>query len=338
MKKYGFICGIARGMCLVLICSACSSSTESTIQQVLGITAESPVFLSCKAVSPREITFQFSIPVKVLSLHFDPAVAFDSITDGDMVKIDLTQDLSPGIRITADMVVEDRHRNTLNVLVPFSARNDRFPSLIITELRTEYSKPKVEFVEFKILKPGNLGALRLFIASNGMDMPVFEFPPVEVKTGEYVVIHLRSLEEGIVNATGADLGASQGTEALPEARDFWIPGSKKLLRKTDGVFFMDQDDTILDGVLLSEHPDTWGTKPALAEAAALLDRQKAWLPSREGPLGPKDAVASKATTVTRSICRDETIPNRNRAADWYITVSSGATPGKPNNPKRYVAK
>lgn len=332
------MCGIAKGVWLVLICSACSSSTESAIQQILGITAESPVFLSCKAVSSREIAFQFSLPVKVVSLHFDPAAEFASITDGDTVKIDLTQELSPGIGITADMVVEDSHRNTLNVLVPFRARNDRFPSLMLTELRTEYSKPKVEFVEFKILKPGNLGALRLFIASNGLDIPVFEFPPVEVKAGEYVVIHLRSLEEGIVNETGANLGASQGTEALPEARDFWVPGSKKLLRKTDGVFFMDQDDTILDGVLLSEHPDTWGTKTALAEAVELLAHQRAWLPSSEGPLGPKDAVASKSTTATRSICRNETIPDSNRAADWYITASSSATPGKPNNLKRYVAK
>jgi hypothetical protein len=337
MKKHDFI-GTIAGMWFVLIYTACSSSTESTIPQILGITAEAPVFLSCKAVSPREITFQFSIPVKVLSLNFDPAVEVEAITEGALVKIDLTQDLSPGIRVTADMVVEDTYKNILNVLVPFRARNDRFPSLIITELRTEYAKPKVEFVECKILKEGNLGALRLFIASNGIDMPVFELPPVEVKAGEYMVIHLRSLEEGMVNETGADLGASRGTEALPDVRDFWVPDSKKLLRKTDAIFFMDQDDTILDGVLLSESPDTWGTKTALAEAAALLADQQAWLSSGEGPLGPKDAVASKATTATRTICRNEAVPDSNRAADWYITASSSATPGKPNNLKRYVAK
>jgi hypothetical protein len=229
------------------------------------------------------------------------------------------------------MLVEDSHRNTLNLLVPFRTKNDRLPSFMITELRTEYAKPKAEFVELKTLSPGNLGALRLFIASNG-DKPVFEFPPVAVDAEEYLVIHLRSLEEGILNETGTDRGASPGTEAFPESRDFWVPDTKEKLRKTDVVFFMDQDDQILDGVILSENSDTPWAKAELAEAANLVNSQGAWLPSPN----PQNAVLSKGTTVTRSISRNETAPDRNSAEDWYITATSGVTPGKANTRKRYV--
>jgi hypothetical protein len=102
---------------------------------------------------------------------------------------------------------------------------------------------------------------------------------------------------------------------------------------------MDQDDKVLDAVVLSENQDAWGTKPDVAKAVELLAKQGAWLPAKgSGGVAPGDAVSSKAATVTRSICRDERVSDSNRAANWYITAASSATPGKPNNPKRYTPK
>ncbi|MDR3116174.1 MAG: hypothetical protein LBU25_11730 [Treponema sp.] len=328
MNKYGYILS---GIGALVLCTGWSCSSESAIQQVLGVRAEAPVFLGCKAVSTQEISFQFSLPVRVVSLHFDPPLEVTSITEGTQVDVMVNQELQGGAAVTVNMLVEDSQRNTLNLLVPFRTKNDRLPSVIITELRTEYAKPKAEFVELKTLSPGNLGALRLFIASNG-DKPVFEFPPVEVGAGEYLVIHLRSLEEGIRNETGTDRGASQGTEAFPDSRDFWVPDTKERLRKTDVVFFLDQDDRILDGVVLSENSDTSWAKAELAEAANRVNSQGGWFPSPD----PHDAVPTKGTTVTRSISRNETAPDRNKAEDWYITATSGVTPGKANTLKRYV--
>jgi hypothetical protein len=328
MKHYGYTIWSIAGVSLLI---ACSCSTESAIQQVLGISAEAPVFLGYQAVSAQEIAFEFSLPVRVVSLDFDPPLEVTSLVDGAQVEVTVHHELQGGEQVIANILVEDERRNTLNVLVPFRTKNDRLPGFMITELRTEYAKPKAEFVELKTLSSGNLGALRLFIASNG-DTPVFTFPPVEVSAGEYLVIHLRSLEEGILNETGGNRGASLGTEAFPESRDFWVPGAKKLLRKTDAVFLMDQDDRILDGVLLSETPDSSWAKEELAAATQLLGSQGGWLPSTN----PEDAVPSKAATVTRSISRNETAQDNNRSDDWYITATSGATPGKPNNPKRYA--
>jgi uncharacterized membrane protein YgcG len=337
MKIYSFILGL---LVPVLGFSAYSCSTEIAVEQVLGASTASPVFLSCRAISSTEVAFKFSEPVKVLSLNFEPNIEVDSIGEGADVSINLKQALGEGESLLADILVEDEGKNTLNVLVPFRGRNNRIPSLLINELRTESSTPKVEFIEMRTLGAGNLGALRLFIAGNSIQEPIFEFPPTEVGQGEYIVVHLRTVETDTVNETGADLGASAGTEALPEARDFWVPAVDKSFHKTDAVYLLDQDDKVLDCVVLSEKSDAGWSKEVFADAAKFLAEQSAWLPvngSAGMVPGPSDAVISAKTTNTRTICRDDSegAADTNKAADWYITASSNASPGKKNSTKRY---
>jgi hypothetical protein len=325
----------------VLFLSACSYLLESAIQDVLVGSAEAPVFLGYKAVSEWELDFEFSLPVRVVALNFDPPAEIESIGEGTTVTVNLSRPLGLGEQVVADLLVEDEAENTLNVLVPFRARNDRMPRVLINELRTEYSKPKVEFVELRTESAGNLGALRLYIASNGLAEPIFEFPPVEVPEGEYIVVHLRTVEEGCVNETGEALDLSKGTEALATARDFWIPGSVKRLKKTDAVYLLDQDDRIIDAVLLSENPDAWWTKQEFAECAERFGQEGAWV-AAGGPAGtvpgPADAVYTKFATATRTISRDEAAGNSHSTSDWYITDTSNATPGKQNSTKKYVPK
>ena len=325
-------------LAMALAFSSCSSDGE--IQKILVTNVTAPVYLGCRPVSSTEIIFEFSQPVKVVALNFDPAQEIELIDEGQEVKITLTQALEGGRKLSADILVEDSHKNTLNVIVPFRTRNDRMPALVFNELRTEYSKPKVEFVEFLAMGPGNLGAMRLFIAGYSLLKPVFDFPPVEVKAGEYIVLHLRTLEEGCADETGDDLALSGGTEAHSDARDFWVPGAVKLFRKTDALWIVDQDDRIIDAVLLSENrDDAWNSKnSAIASAAELLGSQKAWLPPGGNETWspcPADAFITLGTTNTRTICRDENLKPSPMAGNWYITATSGATPGRPNNPKRY---
>ena len=331
---------------LIIILGVGSCSTEGDIQQVLGTSVQAPVFVDCRPVSSTEIAFTFSHPVKVISLNFDDELEPESVAEGSEVKITFSKPLKEGKKITADILVEDSDRNSLNVIVPFRARNDRMPALVFNELRFDNSGSKVEFVEFFALEKGNLGAMRLFIAHQSLSAPLYEFPPVEVKAGEYIVLHLRTTEEGCVDETGPELDLSGGTEAQSSARDFWIPGSKKLLHNTNGLWLLDQDDGIIDALLLSETPDLGGVSAALsrtfAAAAEFLGSQNGWLPPAGSPLAgnwvpsPADAVITKGTTNTRTLCRDESIPPERRAGNWYITATSSATPGKPNNPKRYV--
>ena len=325
------------GICSVF-CSVCSCATgmTETASHILGNVSESPMFISCKAVSETELNFHFTLPVNVTSVHFRPPVQVDSVEGGNIVRIHFSGGPGPGEKLTVDILAEDEKGNTINVLVPLRTRNSRVPKLIITELRTEYSKPRCEYIELKILEAGNLGAVRLFAAGNTASPMIYEFPSIETAAGEYVIIHLRTLDEAVSrDELGSDLELSGGTDSWPTARDLWIPGAIKLLRKTDAVYLLDQDDNVLDAVMISEKTDPWWNSERLAEVAAFLYEAGAWKNAAGNICGPAEAVRSTGTTATRTICRDETVKDTNTAADWYITATSSATPGRENNPKRY---
>jgi len=337
MKKFFFFLGT----CIAL--GSCSTGGESAIATLLlGGSSQAPVFLNYKTVSENEITFEFSCAVKVTSLSLEPDIAVASIEDGSTVKVTFNENAEPGMLIIADLLAEDEHKNTINVLIPFRARNSRMPKLVINEICTESASAaagkKEEFIEFKMKSSGNLGAMRVVINgnTNAAKKTVYEFSPVEVKKDEYMVLHLRTYNLESKDEYTDALDESVGVNASPTARDFWIPENTKLLHKTAMIYVLDQDDRVLDAVMISENPDTWWTKDYFAETAEFLFNSGAWKSGNEGICSPQDAVASGKATNTRTICRDETVENSGTAKDWYITDTSCATPGKPNNPKRYL--
>ena len=301
--------------------------------------AEEPVpelliaeFLSGKAVSETEIEFLFSSPVTMMSMSFEPYMEVFAVEEGSALTVFLEEKAAPGITITVELEVEDEWENILSVQVPLVSRNNRMPELRINELRTEYSKPRAEFIELKMLSDGNLGGLRVFAAGNNLGAMIYRFAPLEVTKGEYVVLHLRTLDAASVDEYGERPDESGGTDACPTARDFWIPGNSKLLRKTDAVYILDQDDRVLDAVMISEIRDTSWNKSFLTDAAEFLFSQDAWKSLSGALCLPVDAVDSSdiKTSATKSISRYETAENTRSSADWYITATGGATPGLPN--------
>jgi hypothetical protein len=336
MKNLYFI---TAGICIVLctICSCVSGAGGDAVEEIIRGSSESPVFLSSRAVSESEVQFEFSKPVKVVSLRFSPEVQLDEVENGSTIRVFFSNGPGPGERLTADILAEDNNGNTINVLVPMRARNNRIPSLVINELRTETAKPRYEFIEFKTLKAGNLGALRLFIAGNYKAPMVYEFPSIEVAANEFITLHLRTTEEGCRDELSGNLNESGGTDSSPTARDLWIPGSSKLIHKTDAIYLLDQDDHVVNAVMLSDSVDPWWNKDYFAEAAEFLFNAGAWKSPDGTVCNPANAVRSARTTATRTICRDETVTgNSGTAAEWYIAATSSATPGNPNNPKRDV--
>jgi len=213
------------------------------------------------------------------------------------------------------------------------------PAMLINELRTEYdgsaSALRAEFIELKMLSQGNLGGLRVFIASNTKNPLVYQFKPVDVKEGEYVLLHLRTLEESCKDEYGGDLSESGGKDAPPDARDFWIPGKKELLRKTDAVYIMDMNNVILDAVMLAD--DTVTSAAAFFNnACEFLFSKGAWLSPNGTVPCREDAVKSSGikSSMTRSISRDENAPDTNTAADWHVTGLNGVTAGRENSPRQ----
>jgi len=160
---------------------------------------------------------------------------------------------------------------------------------------------------------------------------IYKFESVEVKEGDYVVLHLRTLEESCKNEYGERLDVSSATDSCPTARDLWIPDSNKLLHKTDAIYVKDQNGWVLDAIMLSESSSTSWDKPYYTEAANFLFSQGAWKSPEDTVCSPADAVNTSAikTSTAKSICRNEDAENTHTAADWYI-ATQGATPGLPN--------
>jgi hypothetical protein len=291
-------------------------------------------FLSYKTMPENEIVFEFSDSVSFVSLNIDKGLGYEVIEkEGNEIIIKLTGNSDPGMSVKAELQVKDEHENPISKQVTFRTRNDRVPLLQINELRTEHDKDtfKAEFIEFKMLSDGNLGALRVYVVGNTNDPLLYEFAPVEVKEKDYVVLHLRTYKDSCRDEYGENLGESEGADSCPKARDFWIPGLNDLLHKTDTVYVLNQDGNVLDAIIFAENSDAWQGKNHFTEAAKFLFSKGAWKSPAGTVCTAAEAVNSSKTTTTRTICRDETVENTYNAANWYIVKTSGATPGEKNN-------
>jgi hypothetical protein len=310
-----------------------NGGAENAGETPAGIQPE-PVFLGLEILPENEIVFVFSQPVSLVSLTLSPALQFKVIDkEGGRLKIKLNEDPEPGLQVEADLLVKDGHDNSVNERLSFRAKNSRLPKILINEVRTEFGIPKPQFIEFRILEAGNMGALRVFAAGNKEAPLLYEFNPVEVKKGEYVVLHLSTYEGTCKDEYGGNVNESGGEDSCPTARDFWIPGSSGLLLKTDAVYVLDQDDKVLDAVMYSEKPSASWDKDCLTEAAGFLFSQGAWKSPSGTACSPLDAVdiSSVGQHLTRSISRDETVENTHTKEGWHITATLGSTPGLPNN-------
>lgn len=308
-----------------LLLAACAP--PPILEGVIGVDATPPTFLSARMPTTTRLAVRFSEPVAVRAVRVDPELPVQAAGDGAAeVSIDFARAAECGRRYVLDIEAEDADGNTVTALAPFLGRNDDPPAVLINEIRTEYSKPKAEFVELRALEAGNLGGLSLATTVAGFGAPVFTFPPLAVAAGEFVVVHLRSAEEGLADETGA-LDASSGTDSSPAARDFWVPGNEKRVRKTDVVALLDTEGEPLDGVAFTETPGIEWKNEALREAAAFLSLRGAWT---------GEAASSVGSAATRTLCRGPGAADSGAARDWRIVATGGASPGAPNAATVYV--
>jgi hypothetical protein len=327
---------------LVLAVLIASCNLEPPEPLVTRKSSSPPEFIFGKCISPTEAVIKFNVPVTVRSLFFEPDINVIDLEEGEEVKFTFDTELPLGARIVADIVVENADGDTLESILPFYTYNNRVPGLLINEIRTEYTKPKAEFIEFKVLSSGNLGAIRVFAAGMSNEKPIYEFKPIEVVEGEYFILHTRSPDEiDCIDEEGSDKGLSTTETANTKAelpltvRDLWIAGSVKNLHKNDVIYIMNQDDDIIDAVAMYDSSDItkWPNDVKFIGAMELLIAKGAWdVP--EGKSYIETAFDSKSTTNTKPICRDETVSDTNTMADWYIpTASSTQTPGFANKPR-----
>jgi len=211
-------------------------------------------------------------------------------------------------------------------------RND----LIINELRTEYSfaSKRAEFIEFKVMNACNLSGISVHIMNKEKNHFVYNFPNIDVSKGEYITLHLQTLESNCKDELGNNLALSGGTDSCPTARDLWAAGNDEHLNPTDIVYLKDSDGKIIDAVVLNKQPSSKWEK-SLAHFEQIMEflfNEGVWGSKYGEKPTPYDAVdTSLITNINRSVCRYEGRENHFNAADWYISGIGNFTPGLPNN-------
>jgi len=210
---------------------------------------------------------------------------------------------------------------------------DGIVEILINELRTEYdsSAKEVEYIEFKVKKSGSLQGIKLYIKWNSITPYTFALPAIDVKKGDYITYHLRTLQSVCKDELGDNLSLSGGNGSCPTARDLWASGNAKLLHNTDIVYLQDADGNILDAIVLNETPNTeWAKdKQHFTGILEFLYNKGAWTAPNGELSGYFDAVDTSGigANATISVCRYENSEDTNTKNDWYITVT---TPGLPN--------
>jgi hypothetical protein len=213
--------------------------------------------------------------------------------------------------------------------VPGTSLPGTVPQLQITEIRTTQFGKQAEFVELKMQSSGNLGGLKVVITGNAETPFVYEFQPVQVAAGDFVVLHLRTLETSCVDEYGGNLALSGGADACPTARDFWVPGNTKHISATGAVFVLVDDSHILDAVMFSDTTGKEWKSEILIDTADYLFILNEWQSPSGEMCSPADAVNTYliGNSVSRSIARYTSAPDTNTKADWYITPTAAVTPG-----------
>ncbi len=321
-------------ICALSVCTSCTScAVDSAGVSVWGGDIVSPKMLTLVTVSGNELSASFSAPISVshavVNLGGSPdlpvSLSWHAGTGENTISFVMEKPVGIGESASLSATVADAHGNTLSFSVPFTGFNNRLPVLRINEIRTEYSKPKVEYIELYAVRGGNLGGVEIQNAMNAI-RPSYEFPPAEVAAGDYIVYHLRSVEEGLIDETGA-VDESAGIDSRPFARDFWDNLTSAPLKKTNVILLRERrGGPIMDALLIAEADKTAWPNDEIRVLAEEAVSSGAWMP---GSL-PGDAVCSTGVSPTRTLGRNEISTDTDTKEDWKICGTSKCSPGATN--------
>lgn len=357
-------CAITLTAAVLISVSAFSCMISPEGVTMLGGTYDCPKLVDFTVEDKAELALTFSGEISFQELRvcqesadeaaFEASactpVTTDVITNSDgTVLYDMTfpSDFECGTDYLLYAVVADERGNTLSFSSGFCGYNDSLPYLVLSEVRTEYSNPKAEFIELYTLREGFLGGMVAEVYY-GSKRNVFQFPQVYVQRGDYILLHMRTTGDGCIDEVDAT-DVSTSPESFEAVRDFWFPSAVKALGKTGVILLRERENgRIVDSLLYAESSKASWPQTAMGDAAQLACLSGNWAPGA----ATTDAVCSDKCTVTRSISRQNipdliellelseadggeefSYPCPARASDWIVTATSCATPGYENSSK-----
>lgn len=217
---------------------------------------ESPKIMDVRVISENEVEIQFSKNVKVSDVsmikerdenEMDPSLVImdftyelhgtesdDEETECNILSICTKENMIIGQKYEIYGNCKDFSGNSLTFSIPVLGYNSCVPELVISEVRNAYGQSTVggikyrrgEYIELYALSDGNLSGVKIESAVD-KEKSSFVLPSVNVKKGEYIVVHMRRFkEENLLNGEkmiselGDDLNLSS-TYDSSSARDIW---------------------------------------------------------------------------------------------------------------------
>ena len=255
-------------------------------------------------------------------LYLDEEDIEQSAGNGRVLKFVLDEQMEIGEGYELYTKVTDSVGNTLTLVVPFTGYNSRVPELMITEVQTESvsSQNKAEkeagtyrneYVEFLVLKSGNLAGLELCSGYDG-EAKKYEFPAIEVTAGEVFVVHMRNRGNGCVSEEGDDLSPATSSYTSNQVRDLWTSIETTTLgNKTDIIIVRNRANRrLLDAVMFrASNIEAW-TK-TMVDYSQLLDEEQIYL---SGDI--ENAFVTDSLTATKTLHRTD-------ASTWQQQILDG---------------
>ncbi|MBR5932355.1 MAG: hypothetical protein IK002_00055 [Treponema sp.] len=216
--------------------------------------------------------------------------------------------------------VKDKKGNTLSFTIPFYGENKNFPVIVISEVSDYFNKKDgvSEYIELYAVTSGNLFGLELESCSDGK---CFELPCVEVRKGEYILVHLRN-----------------GMNSVNGKRDVLIDNDEPVLNSNAEIILLKNKvrSIVVDCVMYCKQDyglqnDNWKNEK-LVEAARICKDYGLW----EGDCLPSDAVYSLKRKATSFVSRTNiarlngSAGIKNSKDNWMCTAKSKTTPGRQN--------
>ncbi|OQX28894.1 MAG: hypothetical protein B0D92_06605 [Spirochaeta sp. LUC14_002_19_P3] len=298
-----------------------------------------PVIQSARLDNEYRLTFEFDEAVRAVQgdVQIEPVLNIASAeSEENRLVVTFSDAQKIGESYTMEVKVTDEADNALTFLYSFTGWNPRVPELLINEINPQGSGSTPDCIELFTLKEGNLGGLVLVIGTEGSPKDTFSFPAIEIKTGDYIVIHTQPDGEAVeIDEIGDDLSESGGKRATDTARDFWMKNDPGLPSNNGAVsLYNRKGGDIIDAVLWTNREDdlddeSLGWTSESFVWAEELGRMKAWQSAGAVPL-PSEAMAVEDTTGTRTFCRASVPADTNSPADWHIVPTSGQTFGAVN--------
>ena len=334
------LCGVIFFMTLTVVFTAgvpvsCRLSDDGF--EIVKEDSSSPKILSYIAETNLVINILYSEKinlrnVKIRSLdgmYEEEAGLIEYENEENRVKITLKEPTEVGINYALNGMAEDVHGNLLQFSLPFTGFNDNPVNMVLSEIRTKHTSTagvlkKAEYIELYVAEGGNTAGFELICGSDGENKK-YVFPIMDVKKGEYIVVHFRTPSEGLcIDETGEDLCLSTA-EASSESRDLWIENTETRISDSDVIVLRNAwKDEITDAVLFCSGDKTsWYSKEQKSLSQEAFDGE-AWA----GGSGVEWACSSDGVTSNRTLCRFdfETVP---AGKDSWHVVTMG-TPGCSN--------